>query len=120
MKLLILFSSFLLCFPAFADQDTKDGAAQDSTKTDSRYLEMMLFGIDFLPQQRSTIVISPPFEKKMGVLPAPNAKDVEPNGLIIKADPTVDLKMIFPKATRDKIVDERKKKWARPRLHGVE
>ena len=118
-----MFSVFLLLIVAPLPGE-EQGLAEDWTKVADRSRSYRQKGFDVRGEelQRIPMIIRIPepkseFEQQMGILPAPDAKTVEPNGLILEGDPTIDIKMIYPKAARDKIVQERRKKLQIPRRY---
>ena len=118
-----MFSVFLLLIVAPLPGE-EQGLAEDWTKVAdrSRSCRQKGFAVRGEQLQRIPMIIRIPepkseFEQQMGILPAPDAKTVEPNGLIFEGDPTIDIKMIYPKAARDKIVQERRKKLQIPRRY---
>lgn len=133
MRFTSLFLCFLFSMPLFAqDTDTSgdaglfmDGAtrsepsAADSlAKLRLRYfssrLQKLLDEGPSLRSKRQHMAPLPPddvsgrenFEKELGIIPAPNPKMVEPNGIVLEGDPSIDLKMIYPKETRERIEKE--------------
>ena len=117
VKIVAMFLA-LLCRPLFADGSSE--APNDSSKIEN-FIPHKFWCSDSV--RRPEIVwnripkMRTPFNRQMGILPAPEPKSVEPNGVILKADPTVDPDMIYPKAARKRIVQERRKKWQAPRRY---
>ena len=115
----------LLFAPLLADESVE--LSGDSTKAKDRLNSFYEKRLDSLEKelQEIPLVIRIPeqrseFERQMGLLSAPAPETIEPNGIVLEADPTVDLKMIYPKATRDKVVKVKRKKWQRPAPHVLE
>ena len=115
----IVFICLLFCVALFAEQETD--VLEDSTESKSSPSPHSIPNLDLLQKLPLHPVPFPemriPFERNTGILLAPDAKSVEPNGLIFEVDPTVDLKMIYPKETREKILEEKFKKKEMPRIY---
>ena len=109
MRILIL--SCLLCFAVSSVNGKDVEQKQDTTKTKPDSIPFTPLIPDSLTDKELEEYFhperDPEFRKRYGIIPAPS---VEPKGFVYEVDPTVDLKMIYPLRTRQKIMWQKKMK----------